>query len=292
MYKHIRYEYVKKVISSGLNVLLTGPAGSGKTTLIQQVAEELGQEFSFMSMTKQTSVNAIIGFKSINGTYIPSLFREAYENGHIFLLDEIDAADSNVLLCLNTIENGYMSFPDGIIKAHPDFKLVATANPQDEHSIYTGRSKLDFSTLDRFFTVQVPADVDLEMKLTSELVAEQAKGVRGVIANAGRDPESTLTMRDILRAHSLRKANIDKNPIATVLFNKHPALKELIETQVNDIIDEVSENYGFDGRLEQTVEECKSKPIESYMDYESKIIAEELLKKKREKKANGNTDNK
>lgn len=231
--KHNKFEYVKKVVEAGLNVLLTGPAGTGKTTIAMQVAEDTGRPFSSLSLTKQTSVNAIIGFISINGTYIPSQFRTAYEEGHLFLLDELDAADPNVLLILNTLENGYIAFPDGIIHGHKNFRLVATANPQEAHSIYTGRSKLDFSTLDRYYTIELPRDPELEKTLTSEEIVITVDNARTILKSQGSSIQ--VTMRDSIRIHQLTTLGLDENPIEQVVFHSDKNLLDVYKAKVEEV---------------------------------------------------------
>jgi len=231
--KHNKYDYVKKVVDAGLAVLLTGEAGTGKTTIAKQIAADRGTSFYAMSMTKQTSVNAIIGFISINGTYIPSQFRQAFEYGGLFLLDELDAADPNVLLVLNTIENGYIAFPDGVITVHEDFRLIATANPQDEHNIYTGRSKLDFSTMDRFYEVKLPRDGSLEESLTSERVTGEANFVRTLLKDNGSSIK--VTMRDAIRIHKLYNLGIDEDPLYSVVFHKDSTLNALYKKEKGKI---------------------------------------------------------
>lgn len=224
---HSKFKYTKKVIESGMSVLLTGEAGSGKSTLAMQIAEEMDLDFYTMSGTKQTSVNAIIGFISINGTYIPSQFRKAFENGGLFLLDEIDAMDPNVLLTLNTIENGFVAFPDGIVKKHEDFRLVATSNPFDAHSIYTGRSKLDFSTIDRYFVIELKRDSKLESSLICEETKNQIELVRSVFKSNGSSLQ--CTMRDAIRISKLKELDISKCEVKDVIFSPNyiaPLYKE------------------------------------------------------------------
>lgn len=220
--KHTKYEYVKTLVKAGESVLLVGEAGSGKTTLAMQIAEELGLDFCTISMTKQTAVSALIGFISINGTYIPSQLRDAYENGKVMLLDELDAADVNVLLTLNTIENGFIAFPDKIVHAHPDFHLIATANPINEHSTYTGRSKLDFSTLDRYHKVELSRDDSLEIHLTSQSLFEEVTLARQLMHEMGLT--STVTMRDSIRMHRLSTLGISDCIFKDVVFDRHPDL--------------------------------------------------------------------
>jgi MoxR-like ATPase len=228
---HNKYSYVKKVVESGMPVLLSGPAGSGKSTMAMQIAEDIGIAFSSVSCTKQMSVNALLGFISINGVYIPTQFRDAFENGKVFLLDEMDAADPNVLLCLNTIENGFISFPDGIVKKHPNFRLIATANPADAHSTYTGRSKLDFSTIDRYFHITLDRDPELELSLTSQAIVEHANLARDILSAHG--VTSTVTMRDAIRMHKLSQLDISDCIYHDVIFHKHPDLYNEFTTDVS-----------------------------------------------------------
>lgn len=231
--KHKQYDYVRTLVEANIPTLLVGVAGCGKSTLAKQIAEELGFGFSSMSCTKQMSVNALMGFISINGVYIPSQLRKAYTDGSVFLLDELDAADANVLLCLNTIENGFISFPDGIVEAHPDFRLVATANPLDAHSTYTGRSKLDFSTMDRYFTVEIERDDSLEISLTSSELFEEVTLARDVLQSLGAS--RTVTMRDSIRMHKLSSLGISDCNFKDVVFAKDTASYALFENKRKEV---------------------------------------------------------
>ena len=222
--RHNKYSYVSTVIESGMPVLLEGEAGSGKSTLAMQIASDLSLTFYSMSCTKQMSVNALLGFISINGVYIPTQLRNAFEHGGLFLLDEIDAADPNVLLCLNTIENGFISFPDGIIQMHPSFRLVATANPSSEHSTYTGRSKLDFSTINRYFRVYLERDPDLELSLTSAEVVQNVEYIRTLMRDQG--VTKLITMRDTIRMYKLSQLGISDCVYTDVALLECPSLHE------------------------------------------------------------------
>ena len=110
---HYKYEEVKTLIDNNINVLLQGPAGSGKSTLLAQVIKDLGYGMFSITMTRQTTQSNLLGFISVTGNYVPSQLRKAVEFGGVFILEELDATDPNVVLCLNTLENGYLAFPDG-----------------------------------------------------------------------------------------------------------------------------------------------------------------------------------
>lgn len=271
-------------------VLLSGPAGSGKSTIAMQVAEDLDLAFSSISCTKQMSVNALLGFISINGVYIPTQFRDAFENGKVFLLDEIDAADPNVLLCLNTIENGFIAFPDGIVKMHPDFRLIATSNPADAHATYTGRSKLDFSTIDRYFHITLDRDPELELSLTSPEIVAHADIARSILSSHG--VTSTVTMRDAIRMHQLSQLDISDCIYHDVVFHKHTDLYQQFQNTLTIKTTEAkkksmtqSEATSVDELWEVIQREAQSsqyEPHESELDTENidrKAFAKELVQK-------------
>jgi len=215
--QHNKFNEIHKLIKNNIPVLLTGEAGSGKTTIIKNIAKDLDLPFYSIAMTKQTTLNALLGFISIDGTYIPSQLRKAVENGGLMLLDEIDAGDPNTLLCLNTLENGYLAFPDGIIHAHKDFRLCATANPQDEHNFYTGRSKLDGATLDRFDIITIERDKNLEEFLTCELTVKQIHIMRELLIENG--VSNKISMRDSIRFFKRKAINLASDYEKTLLKN-------------------------------------------------------------------------
>ena len=203
---HSKYSEVEKLVNANIAVLLTGEAGSGKTTLISQIADNLKLRFFSQSMTRQTTLSHLLGFMSVTGVYIPSLLKDAAENGGVYLLDELDAADANVVLSLNTIENGYLSFPTGIVKLHPDFRLVATANPQDQHQRYTGRSKLDKATLDRFDIVEIPRDDLLEKTLVDGDTFQRMNLLRRIMLE--NNSSMLLSMRDSMRYQKRKELDL------------------------------------------------------------------------------------
>lgn len=233
MRHHSRYDQVMKLVEANIAVLLTGEAGSGKTTLVEHVAEDLNLKFHSLSMTRQTTLSHLLGFKSVNGEYIRSSLRDCLEYGGMMLLDEIDAGDPNVLLSLNTIENGYISFPDALVKCHPDFRLAATANPQDQHNFYTGRSKLDAATLDRYDIIDVDRDEDLEQSLVDEDTYMRMTLLRKVMkANNAAKP---ISMRDSLRFQQRKNLGILDDSFMMRLADKNQLVVEQYEKEVESM---------------------------------------------------------
>ncbi|MCP4489800.1 MAG: AAA domain-containing protein [Gammaproteobacteria bacterium] len=191
---------------NNIPTLLMGEKGSGKTTLARQVADELKLNYNLIAMTRQTTLGHLMGYLSVNGTYITSPLRKSFEGGGLFLIDEIDAGDPNVLLTLNTIENGYLSFPDTMVDAHPDFHLMAAANPKNQHEQYTGRAKLDAATLDRFDKVHVDRDENLEQSLVDFDTFRKMEILRKIIRE--QNILQTISMRDSIRYQKRKELDL------------------------------------------------------------------------------------
>jgi len=233
MRHHTKYDEVTKLVKANIPVLLTGEAGSGKTTLIKHIAEDMKLKFYTISMTRQTTLSHLLGFISVNGNYIPSNLRKCFEFGGLMLLDEIDAGDPNVMLSLNTIENGYISFPDELVESHPDFRIAATANPQDQHNFYTGRSKLDGATLDRFDIIDVDRDEALEKTLVDEDTFMRMTILRKIMT--AHNAAKPISMRDSVRYQKRKDLNILDNTFVMRLTDKSDLVYEQYMKEVDAI---------------------------------------------------------
>jgi MoxR-like ATPase len=221
---HFKHSEVSKLVQANEAVLLTGERGTGKTTLAMDVAKHLKLTFYSMSMTRQTTLSHLLGFMNVNGIYIPSQIRLASEQGGLVLLDELDASDPNVLLCLNTIENGYLSFPDKVVTLHKDFRLAATCNPQDNHKDYNGRAKLDAATLDRFDKIDIERDEDLEKSLVDFNTYTHMQLVRKCLKE--QNSSLYISMRDSLRYQKRKNLGLLDNFIENLLKKEYSALEE------------------------------------------------------------------
>mgnify|MGYP000255352114 FL=1 len=168
--QHYLFEDVLMAISAKVNIALVGPAGSGKTTLVANIAKSLGLPFYSKSVSAQTGTHEFFGYQDANGKYVRTLFREAYENGGVFLLDEFDAGNPNVLASMNqATANGGCAFADGMIAKHADFTVVMAGNTFGHGATteYVGRNAIDKATLDRFAFFTMNYDEDLEKNISS-----------------------------------------------------------------------------------------------------------------------------
>jgi hypothetical protein len=162
---HRSFDDLLTVVSCRLNAYLVGPAGSFKTSTAEKVAQALELECSAISVCQQTTAVALLGYMDATGSYVSTEFRKRYEQGGIFILDEIDNGNPNVLAVLNSaLANGSCAFPDGMIKKHEDFRLIATANTfgTGANAQYVGRCQLDAATLDRFAFIEWGYDEEME----------------------------------------------------------------------------------------------------------------------------------
>lgn len=176
-HRHPMFEKVLRLASAGVNVLLVGPAGSGKTHIAAQVARALDRPFSSISLTAGASESQLIGRLLPTGDdgrfeYQESPFVRLYENGGVFLFDEMDAADPNMLLIVNTaLANGGFTCElrtnnESVVR-HADSVMIGAANTfgTGADTLYSGRSQLDAATLDRWYPVMIDYDKSYEASL-------------------------------------------------------------------------------------------------------------------------------
>lgn len=169
---HYLFEVVMTILRAGVNLFIVGPAGSGKTHAVEQAAEALGRDFYCQSVGGQTTMTHLLGYMNATGQYVSTAFRDAFEKGGVFLLDEMDAGNANVLTCLNAaLSNNVCSFPDGMISKHKDFICVAAGNTFGigSNRQYVGRNPLDAASLDRFAFLEWPYDEEMETELTESV---------------------------------------------------------------------------------------------------------------------------
>jgi cobaltochelatase CobS len=163
-------------LAANVHAYLVGPAGSGKSTVAEQVAGGLGLDCYPMSVGPADSRSIMFGYMDANGGYVRTAMRDAYEHGGVLLIDEIDNGHPSVITALNQVlAAGRVAFPDGIVERHETFRVIATANTVGTGKTrqYVGRNALDGATLDRFTFFAVEYDESLERDLTLAIGADR-----------------------------------------------------------------------------------------------------------------------
>jgi MoxR-like ATPase len=198
---HPQFEKVLQLGGAGVNVLLVGPAGCGKSHLCEQVATALELPFGAISGSAGASEAQLTGRLLPTGEggrfeYVSSPFVDLYENGGTFLFDELDAFDPNMLLVVNSaLANGHIhiearkaSGKDAWVKRHEKSVLLGAANTYGTSgggTLYVGRSQLDAATLDRWYVVEMTYDRELEEEISDPRLLHWAWALRQKVQDAG-----------------------------------------------------------------------------------------------------------
>lgn len=138
-------------IKENIPCLLVGETGTGKTSVIKELAYKLKQGYTRISLTGYTSPDELIGSKSAsNGStyYENGILTRAMIEGHIVVLDELNAITPECSFIMHGLldDDKQITLPNGdIIKPHKDFRLFSTINPE-----YEGTRSLNRAFLDRF----------------------------------------------------------------------------------------------------------------------------------------------
>jgi MoxR-like ATPase len=166
--EHASFRKLLSLLALRHHTYLVGPAGTGKTESAQRAADALGLRWSYWAANPTATAAALLGYQDANGRYVSTPFRDMYENGGVFILDELDNSRDDLPTTLNgAMAGSFGAFPDGLVKRHPDFVVVATGNTWGKGAsrIYSGRRQLDGATLNRFAKLAWEYDHDLEMKI-------------------------------------------------------------------------------------------------------------------------------
>lgn len=201
----------------GENILLVGPAGCGKTTLAHQLAESIKYDFGHLCCSAGMSESYLAGRYLPTGEFREAEFSRMYREGGVFLLDELDAADSNVMLLVNTaLANGEFSNPiSGKTSKRSDkFVCIAGANTYGlgANATYTGRNRLDGATLDRFVSFKLDYNRELEAKLCpEEKILNAFHSARANLLERGA--QQIISTRLIARAYKMHQAGFSAEDI-------------------------------------------------------------------------------
>jgi len=190
----IKWKYLVRSIIRGKNILMTGPAGCGKTMAARSAWEALGRpSFYFNLGASQDPRSTLIGnthFKKDEGTYFSeSTFVKAIQTKNsVILLDELSRAHPeawNILMTVLDESQRYLRIdehPDSpVIKVAEGVCFIGTANIGNE---YTSTRVMDKALMDRFTIVEMDLlGLDDEKSLLSTMYPDVAAEMIDNVAN-------------------------------------------------------------------------------------------------------------
>lgn len=214
---HEAFNAIALCAKAGVSPFMVGPAGTGKTTIARQIAAALGYDFYYTGAVESSF--QLKGFKDAHGNVARTAFRNAFENGGVFLFDELDASAPEALVSIHAaLDNGILDTPEGtIINRHPNFLYLAAGNTWGNGATldYMGRNPLDGATLDRYAFIGVGYDSALEVGLAKPGAAGKPTLDQKSLSDLyGRDilslkPTETKPATWIAIVHQARKATDD-----------------------------------------------------------------------------------
>lgn len=160
---------------------ISGPTGNGKSTSIEQICAKRKRPLIRINFNSMTDEDQLIGTKTLidgNVEIIEGPIVIAMRLGIPLLLDEIDAGNSNTLMCLQPILEGkpfYFKLKNELIYPTLGFNIFATANTKgkgSEDGRYIGTNVLNEAFLERFavtFNQEYP-EQRTELKIVTNLM--------------------------------------------------------------------------------------------------------------------------
>jgi len=188
----LKWKYLLRSAVRAKNIMMTGPAGCGKTMAAKALVEALNRPFFYFNLgATQDPRASLIGnthFSKAEGTYFnESAFVKAIKTPYsVILLDELSRSHPeawNILMTVLDQTQRYLRLDEAvdspIVKVAEGVTFIATANIGNE---FTSTRVLDRALVDRFVTIEVDVlNAEQELELLTMLYPDtNAEDLRAI----------------------------------------------------------------------------------------------------------------
>jgi len=246
------FEIIDSAFEKGLFVIIIGPKGTGKTTLVREYAMRKSKNLQSINFSLRTRESHLVGSKTLldgNIGFDEGILVKSMKEGSILYLDEINAAEADVLLRLDEAldDRRQLILKESggeIIKAKDSWFVVSTINPLT----HVGTKELPPQILSRF-PVRVrldypPEDIEYQIIKRHEKNPNEAEVLQGIkLANVLRQASAveelyySPSIRETIAFAKLIEGGVSAKQAAKTVFGNVYSQWGNVEFQkVNDII--------------------------------------------------------
>src|SRR6516225_2484244 len=203
-------EVLTVALQAGRHVVIEGPPGTGKSTLLRDIARQAGQAVVFAEGNAELTPARLIGqydpAQVLNEGYVPASFTDgpllrAMRSGALLYLEEFNRVPEETLNVLITVlTEGEIAVPRlGTVPADPGFRLIAAMNPFDA----IGTARVSHAIADRICRIVLGyQDADAERAITTAVTGVDGQVVDLAVALT----RATREHRDVRMGSSVRGA--------------------------------------------------------------------------------------